>query len=146
MIVIGCLVEKACDWLRIKPGVMRNFLLKHPVIGLYLELKDPKHFPFQLLISIRISSDWNISGPGPAVSAGLHSLHPHIVCRHTDSCPACHCGLDLPRNTTVQSSVFRDFKRVPPFLTFFWSKLLLWRISLGKLSKHFDDLINRMHA
>ena len=25
-------VEKACDWLRIEPGVMVNFFLGHPVV------------------------------------------------------------------------------------------------------------------
>ena len=31
-------VEKACDWLRIEPGVTGNFLLKHPV-QIYLEIQ-----------------------------------------------------------------------------------------------------------
>ena len=33
-------VEKACDWLRIEPGVTGNFLLKHPVLRFF-----PESFP-----------------------------------------------------------------------------------------------------
>ena len=31
-------VEKACDWLRIEPGVTGNFLLGHPVVVFLCEL------------------------------------------------------------------------------------------------------------